>query len=99
MERGIGQWKRRFQVLHNEIRVTTPVKICKIIFTCVLLHNICKDRNIQMVMEDDQQPAKDNIHIAANDGDNGDEAELAPAGRLAHNALFYKDDFARFHFK
>ena len=52
-----------------------------------------------MVMEDDQQPAKDNIHIAANDGDNGDEAELAPAGRLAHNALFYKDDFARLHFK
>lgn len=50
-----------------------------------------------MVMDDDQQPAEDNIHIAANDGDNG--AEAAPVGQPARNALLYRDDFARLHFK
>ena len=67
-------------------------------FICAV-HNIYKDRNIQMVMDDDQQSAEDNIQIAANDRDNGNEAEPAPTGRPAHNALLYRDDFARLHFE
>ncbi|WAR11049.1 LOW QUALITY PROTEIN: HARB1-like protein [Mya arenaria] len=47
VERGIGQLKRRFGVLHGEIRVQ-PEKACRIVLTCADLHNICKARNIPM---------------------------------------------------
>ncbi|XP_052791595.1 putative nuclease HARBI1 [Mya arenaria] len=47
VERGIGQLKRRFGVLHGEIRVQ-PEKACRIVLTCAVLHNICKARNIPM---------------------------------------------------
>ena len=47
MERGIGQLKRRFHVLHGEIRLT-PAKTCQVIVACAILHNICKRRNIQL---------------------------------------------------
>ncbi|XP_052275472.1 putative nuclease HARBI1 [Dreissena polymorpha] len=47
VERGIGQLKRRWGVLHGEIRMQ-PLKACKIILCCGVLHNICKTRNIQM---------------------------------------------------
>lgn len=62
---------------------------------CVTQH--CKDRNIQIVLEDDQQPAEDNIQMAAIDGEDGnvDRAELAPA--LSH-ALLHRDAFTRLHF-
>lgn len=98
MGRGIGQWKQRFHVLHSEIRVSPPAKICKIIFVCALLHNICKDRNIQLILEEDQLPAdqENNIHMA---DDEEDLAEPPPAGYHAHNGLQYRDEFARHHFK
>lgn len=107
MERGIGQWKRRFHVLHSEIRVIPPAKVSKIIFVCAMLHNICKDRNIQILLEDDhghgQPPAEDNIEMAANGEDDheedGDQAELPPAGYQARDGLLYRDEFARLHFK
>ena len=51
MERGIGQLKRRFYVLGEEIRVTPPMKVCQIVEVCALLHNICKDRNIPLPEE------------------------------------------------
>lgn len=47
VERGIGQLKRRFHVLHSEVRLT-PLKTCKVILACALLHNICKFRNIDL---------------------------------------------------
>lgn len=98
VERGIGQWKRRFHILHSEIRVTPPVKVCKIIFVCAMLHNICKDRNIALLLEDDppdQPPAEVNIQMDANDIDNA-----PPAGyQQARNGVVYKDNFARLHFK
>lgn len=40
MERGIGQWKRRFHVLHGEIRVSPPAYVCRIIQVCT-----CSDVN------------------------------------------------------
>ncbi|XP_067659984.1 putative nuclease HARBI1 [Haliotis asinina] len=45
VERAIGQLKRRFRVLHGEIRLK-PEKAAKVITVCAMLHNICKDRNI-----------------------------------------------------
>ncbi|KAK9976517.1 hypothetical protein ABG768_021722 [Culter alburnus] len=39
VERGIGQMKRRFHVLHGEIRLT-PEKASRIITVCAILHNL-----------------------------------------------------------
>ncbi|XP_064598738.1 uncharacterized protein LOC135465429 [Liolophura sinensis] len=47
VERGIGQLKRRFHVLHGEIRMS-PDKACQIILACAVLHNICKLRQIPL---------------------------------------------------
>ncbi|XP_052806482.1 putative nuclease HARBI1 [Mya arenaria] len=47
VERGIGQLKRRFGVLHGEIRVQ-PEKSLQVLVICAVLHNICKARNIPM---------------------------------------------------
>ncbi|XP_053406275.1 putative nuclease HARBI1 [Mercenaria mercenaria] len=47
VERGIGQLKRRWGILHSEIRLQ-PQKACQAIIACGILHNICKARNIQM---------------------------------------------------
>ncbi|MPD02466.1 hypothetical protein E2C01_098051 [Portunus trituberculatus] len=46
VERGIGRWKRRFHILHSEIRVTPPAYVAKVTQVCAMLHNVCKDRNI-----------------------------------------------------
>ena len=43
VERGIRQWKRRFHILHAEIRVKSPAYVCRIIEVCAMLYNICKD--------------------------------------------------------
>ncbi|XP_052691859.1 putative nuclease HARBI1 [Crassostrea angulata] len=51
VERGIGQLKRRFHVLHGEIRLS-PDKACQVIVACCILHNICKDRQIPCPLDD-----------------------------------------------
>ncbi|KAK3886538.1 hypothetical protein Pcinc_009319 [Petrolisthes cinctipes] len=64
VERGIGQLKRRFHVLHGEIRVQPPSKVCQIIKVCAMLHNICKDRNIYIpAAEDDEEEVDDPLHL------------------------------------
>lgn len=51
MERGAGQLKQRFHVLHSEVRVK-PEETCRVILACELLCNICKVRNIGLPNED-----------------------------------------------
>ncbi|KAK6293355.1 hypothetical protein J4Q44_G00356810 [Coregonus suidteri] len=51
VERGIGQLKRRFHVLHGEVRLR-PEKVSKLIIACAILHNICKVRQIAEPLED-----------------------------------------------
>uniref|UniRef100_A0A3P9B6H7 Putative nuclease HARBI1 n=1 Tax=Maylandia zebra TaxID=106582 RepID=A0A3P9B6H7_9CICH len=51
VERGIGQLKRRFHVLHREVRLR-PEKVSKVIIACAILHNICKVRQIAEPLED-----------------------------------------------
>ncbi|XP_045106664.1 putative nuclease HARBI1 [Portunus trituberculatus] len=88
-----------YQLHYNsEIRVTPPAKVCKIIFVCGVLHNICKQRNIQLLLEDDQPPAEAENNIWMDDEEDGDGAEQPPAGHLAHNGLLYRE-FERLHFK
>ena len=38
IEQTFGHWKRRFHVLHSEIRMA-PEKVCIIIGACAVLHN------------------------------------------------------------
>lgn len=67
--RGIGQLKRRFHVLHGEVRLT-PAKVCQVITACAILHNICKARQISEPPE--------NGH---NDDEEDDEEDCAPQCR------------------
>lgn len=39
IDQTFGRWKRRFHVLHSEIRMA-PEKVCIIIGACAVLHNI-----------------------------------------------------------
>jgi hypothetical protein len=42
IEQLFGQWKRRFMILHNDIRVPRD-RVSSIISACAVLHNIAKD--------------------------------------------------------
>lgn len=71
--------------------------MCKVIFVCAILHNICKDRNLEIILEDDHgvgQPPAEDIEPAAN-GD-GDDAGQPLAG---NQELRYREQFVRLHFK
>lgn len=81
MERGIGQLKRRFHVLHGEVRLR-PEKVSKVIIACAILHNICKVRQIAEPLEDgDEHEDEDN------DEDGGEEDIYIPQGNLAQSGL------------
>ncbi|KAJ8400142.1 hypothetical protein AAFF_G00398360 [Aldrovandia affinis] len=64
VERGIGQLKRRFHVLHGEIRLT-PEKASRVISVCAILHNLCKQRNIPQPEKEEEEDDDDD------DDDNG----------------------------
>ncbi|CAC5403008.1 HARBI1 [Mytilus coruscus] len=58
VERVIGNWKKRFQILGSQIRMQ-PTKACKIITACAILHNIAILRNepdIDGEQKEDVQP-------------------------------------------
>ena len=92
VERGIGQLKRRFHVLHGEIRVTPPAKVCQIIEVCAMLHNICKERNIQM-------PAEEDINMLEEDDPQPVEQQPQRAAERQRECLQYRDEFVHLHFK
>lgn len=47
MEQTIEQLKQRFRILSGDVRLG-PEKMCKIIYVCAMLHNICKQKNIPL---------------------------------------------------
>ncbi|XP_041349161.1 uncharacterized protein LOC121368490 [Gigantopelta aegis] len=53
IERTFGRWKRRFGCLHGEIRME-PERVCKIVLSCAVLHNIAVERNEPMEDDDIQ---------------------------------------------
>lgn len=59
IERTFGRLKRRFHVLHSEVRMK-PDRVCKIVVACAVLHNICislKEPEYQEeIEEEDVQP-------------------------------------------
>ncbi|CAB1449106.1 unnamed protein product [Pleuronectes platessa] len=50
--------KRRFHVLHGEIRLT-PERASTVITVCAILHNLCKRRNIPQPDDDDDEEDDD----------------------------------------
>lgn len=89
VERGIGQLKRRFHVLHGEIRVD-PAKTSKIVMVCAALHNLCKERNIELPAEE-------------HDGFEDEPVDANPIQPLQHgylrNGLLFRDNFVDRHFQ
>lgn len=67
VERGIGQLKRRFHVLHGEVRLS-PQRTCQVVTCCAILHNICKELNIEIPEDDGDHDESDD----ENDGDHRD---------------------------
>ncbi|CAG2192421.1 HARBI1 [Mytilus edulis] len=51
IERTFGILKRRFHVLHSEVRMK-PEKVCRIFGACAVLHNIALSRNEPLVNDD-----------------------------------------------
>lgn len=93
VERGIGQLKRRFHVLHGEVRLA-PEKTCKMINVCAVLHNICKTRGIP-VPDDADNPLED----VAVPIQQGDQVHAHPALPVARNGHPFRDYIANLHFK
>lgn len=91
VERGIGLLKRRFHVLHGEVRLS-PEKTCDVIAACAVLYNICKDRNIVLHEEEDDPVANNHaLHLAERDA-------FEAMGGLPQEDLRYRDHFANIHF-
>ena len=65
IERTFGRLKRRFHVLHGEIRME-PARVCKIVTTCAILHNFAIIQG---------EPMDDEEENADMDEGNGGEAE------------------------
>nr|XP_046271742.1 putative nuclease HARBI1 [Scatophagus argus] len=82
VERGIGQMKRLFHVLHGEVWLT-PDKVCKVIVACAILHNICKARQIAEPLEGDGDEESDG-------GGGGEENIDFLQGNLAQSGLPYR---------
>ncbi|XP_056121345.1 putative nuclease HARBI1 [Rhinichthys klamathensis goyatoka] len=93
VERGIGQLKRRFHVLHGEVRLR-PEKVSKVIIACAILHNICKVRQIAEPLEDSDEDEDED-----NDEDGGEEDIHIPQGNLAQSGLPYRANFTNLHFR
>ncbi|XP_050734738.1 putative nuclease HARBI1 [Eriocheir sinensis] len=96
VERGIGQLKRRFHVLHGEVRLRPPLKVCKIIHVCGMLHNICKDRNLPLPL-DDEQPMGAEAQVPVPLNDAAEEPANAPGGHR-NDGRAYRDAFCTLHF-
>ncbi|XP_053296371.1 putative nuclease HARBI1 isoform X2 [Pleuronectes platessa] len=92
VERGIGQMKRRFHVLHGEIRLT-PERASTVITVCAILHNLCKRRNIPQPDDDDDEEDDD-----PDDDDDGARQHDNEFGRVEPSGLAFRDHFVNTHF-
>ncbi|CAC5381344.1 HARBI1 [Mytilus coruscus] len=74
IERTFGILKRRFHVLHSEVRMK-PEKVCRIFGACAVLHNIALSRNESLVNDDGacvrlDQPVQAPAFVGVQDGRN-----------------------------
>ncbi|KAJ8391368.1 hypothetical protein AAFF_G00089980 [Aldrovandia affinis] len=87
VERGIGQLKWRFHVLHGEIRLT-PEKASRVITVCAILHNLCKQHNIPQPEEEEEE----------DDDDNGGGDEGRVAVPVQQSGVAYRAHYTNTHF-
>ncbi len=100
MERGIGQLKRRFHVLHGEIR-QSPERVSRIIMACGILHNICKARNIPLLDDhgdDNDDDDDDNDDDSDDDYDGNDNSTINPTLQSGSSRESIRDCFTNLHF-
>lgn len=98
MERGIGQLKRRFHVLHGEIR-HSPERACRIIMACGILHNICKARNLPLLDDDDDDENDDHgDDDSDHDYDENDDNTTEHTLQSISGRASLRDCFANSHF-
>lgn len=96
MEQGIGQLKRKFHVLHGEVRVS-PEKTCQIITACAVLYNICKIRNIPD-LEEEREDDEEEEEEDGEDGENEDEGEPPNHPAPIPEGVLYRAHFTNLHF-
>lgn len=82
IERCFGTWKRRFHVLHSEIRMS-PLRVCRIVGACAVLHNIAKFQH-----DDDD----------FDDGDYQSDDEDDDNGSNGNSGKTFRAQFAQRHF-
>ena len=97
MERGIGQLKRRFHVLHGEVRLD-PTKTSKLVYVCAMLHNLCKARNIPLPDDADDHQHHSDGEEGEGEHNAGNVAMVNPVGP-ARTVTQMRDAFANLHFK
>lgn len=85
--------KRRFHVLHGEIRLS-PEKASRIITACAILHNVCKQRNIPQPEENEDDENENDDY--EDDDDDADDDGVAV--HIIQSGLAYRDHFANMHF-
>ena len=76
--------KRRFHVLHGEVRLS-PERASRVITVCGILHNICQKRNIPQPEDESDDGDGDDDDDDDDDNDNVDEVE--------QSGLAYRDHF------
>ncbi|KAJ8400753.1 hypothetical protein AAFF_G00395220 [Aldrovandia affinis] len=91
VERGIGQLKRRFHVLHGEIRLTPEKASSRVITVCAILHNLCKQRNIPQPEEEEEEEEDDD------DDDNGGGDEGGVAVPVQQSGVAYRAHYTNTH--
>ncbi len=98
MERGIGQLKRRFHVLHGDIR-QSPERPSRIIMACGILHNICKARKIPLLDDDgDDDGDDDNDDDSDDDYDGNDNSTINPTLQSGSSRESIRDCFTNLNF-
>ncbi|CAC5407309.1 HARBI1 [Mytilus coruscus] len=91
IERTFGILKRKFHVLHSEVRMK-PEKICRIFGACAVLHNIASSRNEPLVNDDGagvrlDQPVQVPVFLGVQDGRNTRE-HVARVSSLLSSTLY-----------
>ncbi|XP_062586830.1 putative nuclease HARBI1 [Saccostrea cucullata] len=98
--KGLGALlKRRFYVLHGEIRMS-PQKACQVVMACAVLHNICKDRQIPITDDDDNNDTSDD-EDSGDDTAQGHHVQARNDGAARGNninGILYRQQFAATHF-
>ena len=78
--------------------MSPPLKVCKIVQVCGMLHNICKERDIPLLDEDQPMGAVAEAAVPLQQNDAAQEPANAAGGRQ-NEGCACRDAFCNLHFK